>query len=60
MLRKGNYFVGELVVEPLPVELLSNIAARVQGLHKLDYLKVGYFNLGVLDREILGGNHNTL
>ena len=52
--------VGEFVVVPLPVELHVDVASRMEGLHQLDNMEVGNFNQGILDGEVLGGNHNTL
>lgn len=53
-------FVGEGVEVPLPAELGVDVTARGERLARLDDLEVRNVKLGVLDLEVLGGNHHTL
>ena len=56
-----NALVGEVPVIPLPREGLSDVTARLEGLHQLDDVEVAARHMGVLSGVVvLLGDHNTL
>lgn len=59
--EKLDSLIGEAIVEPRPAKLLLHKASGFEGLHEVQHLQVGNFDLPMLCRcDIFLSNKNAL